>query len=241
MRAFSDGASSEEEGGSADRAAHGQHRGRFARRRSPAALPQLRAERHYLACAPGRPRRPQTRPAAHPLYDVQRAPASERRQAPEVGRDRRRRDGQVPPARGHRHLRRPRTDGAVLHDARASGRRSRQLRLAGRRFGGGHALHGGEASEAFRRAPGRAREEDGRLPTQLRRTAVRAGSAARALSQPVGEWLAGHCSWDGNLDSASQFERGDSGVRRAHRRGSHHQAAHEARQRSRLPDRRRAD
>ena len=31
----------------------------------------------------------------------------------------------------------------------------------------GDALHGSEASEARRRAPGRAREEDGRLPAQL--------------------------------------------------------------------------
>ena len=115
------------------------------------------------------------------------------------------------------------------------------FRLAGWRFGGGDALHRGAPSEALRRAPGRACEEDRRLSAQLRRAPVRADRPACALSEPVGEWLAGHCGWDGNLDSASQFVRGDSGLRGAHRRRPHDQAADEVREGARLPDGRRAD
>ncbi len=59
--------------------------------------------------------------------------------------------------------------------------------------------------------------------------------------EPPGEWLAGHCSWNGNLDSTSQFVRGDSSLRGAHRRGPDDQAADEVREGARLPDRRRAD
>ena len=66
----------------------------------------------------------------------------------QVGGHRRRRDGQISPARGYRHLRRPGSHGAVFHDARAAGRRARQLRFAGWRFGRRDALHRGPTARS---------------------------------------------------------------------------------------------
>ena len=57
--------------------------------------------------------------------------------------DRRRRDGQVPPARRPVDLRRAGAHGAGLLHARAADRRAGQLRLGRRRSAGGHALHRG--------------------------------------------------------------------------------------------------
>ena len=59
---------------------------------------QLRALRHHVARAARRPRRAEAGPAPHPLHDVAAEP-DRRRQAPQVREGRRRRDGELPPAR----------------------------------------------------------------------------------------------------------------------------------------------
>ncbi len=70
----------------------------------------------------------------------------------EVRPHRRRRHGQVPPARRQRDLRHGRAHGAGLLAALPAGRRPGQLRLGRRRQRRGHALHRGPADEARRRS-----------------------------------------------------------------------------------------
>ena len=88
--------------------------------------------------APGaarRARRPEAGPPPHPL----RLPGRRLRRRPalsQVGQDRRRRDGQLPPARRQRDLRRARADDPGLVDARAADRRPGQFRLDGPRSAG---------------------------------------------------------------------------------------------------------
>src|SRR6185503_12806743 len=57
-----------------DRAASAGLRGGVAPRRGAVAVPELRAVGHYIARAAGRARRPQARPAPHPLHDVAAEP-----------------------------------------------------------------------------------------------------------------------------------------------------------------------
>ena len=85
---------------------------RRAARGGAGALPQLRAVGHHLARAARRARRPEAGAAPHPLHDVAAEP-DRRRQAPQVREGRRRRDGQLPPARRRRALRDARPHGAV--------------------------------------------------------------------------------------------------------------------------------
>ena len=87
--------------------------GRGAARGGADALPQLRAVGHHVARAAGRARRAQAGAAPHPLHDVAAEP-DRRRQAPQVRQGRRRRDGQLPPARRHGALRDAGPHGAVL-------------------------------------------------------------------------------------------------------------------------------
>ncbi len=77
------------------------------------ALPRVRLLGHLPAGPARRSRRPQTGAAPHPLLDVRDGPAP-RPGAREVLAGRRRGDGQVPPARRHRDLRRPGADGAAV-------------------------------------------------------------------------------------------------------------------------------
>ena len=87
----------------------------------------------------------------------------------QVGHDRRRRDGQISPARRQRDLRRARPDDPGLVDARAADRRPGQFRLDGPRSAGGDALHRGAARPGRQLPARRPRQGHGRLPAQLRR------------------------------------------------------------------------
>ena len=117
------------------------------------ALPDLRDVGDHVAGAARRPRRPQAGAAAHPVRDVPRPAPDLRRPAAQVRQDRRRGDGQLPPARRRRRsttrwsgmaqdwvLRVPLVHGAG------------QLRLRRRRPAGRLPLHRGEAHAARRDA-----------------------------------------------------------------------------------------
>ena len=93
----------------------------------------------------------------------------------QVRAHRRRRDGQVPPARRLGDLRHDRADGAGLLPALPARRRPGQLRLGRRRSGRRHAVHGGAAGADRARDAARPRLRHGRLRAQLRR--LRAGAA----------------------------------------------------------------
>ena len=107
-------------------------------------------------------------------------------------RDRRRGDGQVPPARRRRAVRRPRPPGPGLLDALPARRRPGQLRLGRRRPGGRHALHRGAPDRDRRRDAGRHRQGDRRLRRQLRRHAEAAVGPAGQAPQPARQRQLGH-------------------------------------------------
>ncbi len=142
-----------------------------AARSGAVALPQLRAVGHHGARAARRARRPQAGAAPHPLHDVAAEPDG-RRQAPQVREGRRRRDGQLPPARRRRALRDARAHGAALLAALSARRRLGQLRLARRRQRRGDALH---------RVPARAHQRRDARPRSSRRrsTSARTTTARR--------------------------------------------------------------
>ena len=96
---------------------------------------------------------------------------------------RRRRARQVPPARRHGGLRRAGAHGAGLRDALHAHRRPGQLRLRRRRSAGGLPLHRVPDDEDRRRAAGRHRQGDRRLPAELRRQGARADGPAGAGSR----------------------------------------------------------
>ncbi len=121
------------------------HRGRDA-----GELPRLRDERDRGARPARRPRRPQAGPPPDPLHDGRDGP-QRHELLPQVRGDRRRGDGQVPPPRRRRPVRRARPAGPGLLDALPAGRRPGQLRLGRRRQRGRHALHRG-APDCDRRA-----------------------------------------------------------------------------------------
>ena len=126
---------------------------------------------HHLARAAGRARRVEARAAPHPVHDVA-AGTDRRRETPEVREGRRRRDGQLSPARRRRDLRDARADGAVLLAAISARRRIRQLRIARRRLRGGDAIHRVPPHAHQRRAAHRDRTEHrartGRITTARR-------------------------------------------------------------------------
>ena len=134
------------------------------------ALPELRALGHHGARAAGRPRRLEAGPAPHPLHDVAAEPDG-RRQAPQVREGRRRRDGQLSPARRRRAVRDARPHGAVVLAALPARGRLGQLRIARRRQRRRDAVH---------RVPPRAhqrrdadRDRAGRRSTSGRTTTAR--------------------------------------------------------------------
>ena len=98
-------------------------------------------------------------------------------------RDRRRRDGQLPPARRLGDLRHARAHGAGLLDALPARRRPGQLRLDRRRPRGGHALHRGAADAHRDGDAARPRQGHGRLRPQLRRRPTRSRRCCRRASR----------------------------------------------------------
>ena len=209
------------------------HRGRDADE-----LPRLRDERDRGSRAPGRPRRPQAGPSPDPLHDGRDGAVGDQLLS-QVRRDRRRGDGQVPPARRRRPVRRPRPARPGLLAALSARRRPGQLRLGRRGQRRGHALHGGAPDRDRRRDARRHRQGDGRLRRQLRRHAARAERAAGQAAEPAGQRVVGHRRRHGHEHPAPP-SRGD--LRRddrAHRRPRPHLGRPlQVRPRPGLPDRR---
>ena len=129
---------------------------------------------------------------------------------PQVRLDRRRRDGQLPPARRLGDLRRPRAPGAGLLDALRARRRPGQLRLDRRRSPGRHALHRGPAASAWRWRCCATSTPTRSTSSQLRRAQAGAGRAAGALSEPARQRLVGDRRRHGDEHPAAQPARGRS-------------------------------
>ncbi len=189
------------------RGAHPRHR---RGRRDARVVPGVRLLGHLLPGAARRPRRPQARPAPHPLHDERHGPAS--RPRPREERPRRRRGhGPAAPARRRRDLRRPGPDGPAVVDAAADDRRARQLRLA-RRLPRRDALHrvpdgaaGGGDDRLHRRG-------HRRLQAQLRQPRARAVRAALGDPQPHRQRHHRHRGRHGHQHRPAQPGRGGAGA-----------------------------
>ena len=175
--------------------------------RDAAQLHRLRDVGHRRPCAARRPGRAQAGPRPDPVRDARRRlPARPRLLQVLAGR--RRRHGQLPPARRQRDLRRAGADGAALVDADAADRQPGQLRLAGQRPARGHAVHrmpprpAGDGDAAGHQRGHR------RLPGELRRPLVRARRAAEPVPQPADQRVRGDRGRHGHQDPAAQPARG---------------------------------
>ena len=147
-------------------------------------LPRLRDERDRVARPARRPRRPQAGPSPDPLHDGRDGPVGDEL-VPQVRGDRRRGDGQVPPARRQ-----------ALYDALVRLAQDFSMRyplVDGQgNFGsvdgdsrGRDALHGGAPDRDRRRDARRHRQGDGRLRRQLRRHAEAAVGPAGQAPEPA--------------------------------------------------------
>ena len=136
--------------------------------------------------------------------------------------DRRRRDGQLPPARRQRDLRRARPDDPGLVDAGAADRRPGQFRLDGPRSAGVDALHRGAARQGRDDPARRSRQGHGRFQPQLRRLARGAAGAAGALPQPAGQRRRRHRGRHGDQHPAAQSRRGDRRLQSLYGRSGDH-------------------
>ena len=128
-------------------AAPARYRADHHRRGDAALLPRLRHERDRGARAARCARRAEAGATAHPLRDEGRRLRFDAA-LPQVRAHRRRRDGQVSPARRHGDLRRHGAHGAGLLHAPAADLGAGQFRLDGWRSAGGHALHRGAPGAA---------------------------------------------------------------------------------------------
>ena len=122
---------------------------------------------------------------------------------PQVRRDRRRGDGQVPPARRQRAVRRARAARPGLLDALPARRRAGQLRLGRRRHRRRDALHRGAPDRDRRRDARRHRQGHRRLRRQLRRHAEAAVGPAGQAPEPARQRLVGHRGRDGDQHPAA--------------------------------------
>ena len=186
-------------------------------RGNEALVSRLRHERDRVAGAAGRARRPEARASTHPAFDERAGPYA-RQEIRQIGARRRRRDGQISPARRPGDLRRVGAHGAGFLHAPAIDRRAGQFRFGRRRSGGGHALHRMPPGEARDGSARRHRQGHRRLSGQLRRQRARAGGAAGALPQSAGQWRRRHRRRHGDQYSAAQSGRIDRRLRGADRR-----------------------
>ena len=141
------------------------------------------------------------------LYTMGEMGLSRHELVPQVRRDRRRGDGQVPPARRRRPVRRPRPARPGLLDALPARRRAGQLRLGRRRLRGGDALHGGAPDRDRRRDARRHRQGDRRLRGQLRRHPEAADGPARQAPEPAHQRQLGHRGRHGDEHPAAPPRR----------------------------------
>ena len=137
---------------------------------------------------------------------------------PQVRRDRRRGDGQVPPARRRRALRRAGPAGPGLLDALPARGRAGQLRVGRRRLRGRHAVHGGAPHGDLRRDARRHRQGHRRLRRQLRRHPEGAVGPAGQAAEPADQRLVGHRGRHGHQHPAAPPGRGRGRGDRLHRR-----------------------
>ena len=180
-------------------------------------LPRLRDERHRQPRPARRARRPQARPSPDPLHDA-RDGADLGVQLPQVRRNRRRGDGQVPPARRRRAVRRacaPRPDVLAALPAH---RRPGQLRLCRRRPAGRDEVHRGAHDRHRGRSARGHRQADRRFRRELRRHADAAVGAAGEAAQPACQRLVRHRRGHGDEHSAAPPRRDRRGDDRADRR-----------------------
>ena len=169
-------------------------------------LPRLRDERHRVARPARRPRRLQAGPPPDPLRDGRDGPVGDQL-VPQVRRDRRRGDGQVPPARRQRAVRRARPPRPGLLDALPARRRPGQLRLGRRRHRGRDALHRGAPDRDRRRDARRHRQGHRRLRRQLRRHAEAAVGPAGQAPEPARQRQLRHRGRDGDQHPAAPPRR----------------------------------
>ena len=164
-----------------------------------------------------RPRRPEAGAPAHPLHDV-RERLHARQAVQEVGPRRRRRDGQVPPARQPGDLRRARAHGAGLLDAPAADRRAGQFRLDRQRPAGGRPLHRGPPRQGGDAAPRRPRQGHGRLHGELLGRVRGAERAPGEVPEPPRQRRRRHRRRHGDEHPAAQSRRGHRRLHGLYRR-----------------------
>ena len=170
-------------------------------------LPRLRDERDRRPRPPRCARRPEAGASPRPVRDAR----GQQRLEPalqEERADRRRRDGQIPPARRQRHLRHDRAHGPAFLAAPHAGRRPGQLRLGRRRQPGGDALHRNPPGQDRPRDACRSRQGDGRFRAELRRQREGAAGSADQAAEPAHQRLVGYRGRHGDEHSAAQPERG---------------------------------
>ena len=200
----------------------------------------LRDVRHHVPRPAGRARRPQARAAAHPVHDVPRPAADLRRPAEEVRPHRRRRDGQVPPARRRGHLRGPGPHGPAVGDARARwstgrGTSARSTATRPRPTATPRPSSTAVAERLLRRAAA----EHGADAAQLRQRAARAGRPAGRVPEPAGQRLLRHRRRHGHQHPAAQPRRSPARLRPPDRQArGDHGPAHGEGQGAGLPARR---
>ena len=159
---------------------------------------------------PGGPRRPQAGAPPRAVRDVRlRLPA--RPQPREVRALGRRDDGQLPPARRLVDLRHPGPDGPAVVAALPAGRRPGQLRFAGQRSAGRHALHRGAADAAGDGDAARNRRGDSRFHPELRRPGAGADGPAQPVPEPAGQRFRRHRGRHGHQHPAAQPARARRG------------------------------
>ena len=199
-----------------------RHRADHHRRGDAPLLPRLRHERDRGARAARCARRPEAGAAPHPLRDEGRRLRLDAA-VPQVRAHRRRRDGQVSPARRHGDLRRHGAHGAGLLHAPAADRRAGQFRLDGRRSAGGDALHRGAPGHASPRRcwPTSTRTRSISSRTTTRRDAGADGPAG-GLPEPAGQRRGRHRRRHGDQHPAAQSRRADRRLLRADRQSRAH-------------------
>ena len=147
-------------------------------------------------------------PAAHRLRHVGTGPVGPG-QVQEVGAYRRRRTGQVSPARRFGLLRSHGAHGPGILLPLSADRRPGQLGFAGRpQVVRRHALYGGAAGAVFRGAACRAGRGHGRLDCELRRHAERADPVACTPAGGVAQWRHRHRGGHGYRYPAAQPQGG---------------------------------
>ena len=161
-------------------------------------------------------------------------------EVPQVREGRRRRDGELPPARRHGHLRHARPHGAAVLAALSARRRLRQLRLARRRRGRRHAVHGVPPGAHRRRDAGGDRSGHGRRsgPTTTARrpsrSCCRRGCRTCSSTAPP----ASPSAWPPASRRTTSARSARRSLQAARQRGPHERPALPLRQGPRLPDRR---